>query len=119
MNKKLITVVTLISLLSLSVFVSANENLLVEGISDFYNGLYNEAINNFTLLLAKDNDNIDALYYQTLAYLKLDEITKAKANIDLLNDEGYSFGTIHWRLGELYLNKNQSYDSPFYNEAKK
>ena len=26
---------------------------------------------------------------------------------------------IHWKLGELYLNKDQTYDSPFYNEARK
>ncbi|MFW6287173.1 MAG: tetratricopeptide repeat protein [bacterium] len=109
-----------IFLLSSAMMVSANDELLIEGITYYYNGSYDQAITSFDTYI--DNDDaitVDALYYQTLAYLKLNQVVDAKANISLLSEMGYSFGLIHWELGELYLNESGYYDSPFYNEAKK
>ncbi|MFP4662027.1 MAG: tetratricopeptide repeat protein, partial [Halanaerobiales bacterium] len=99
---------------------SADNDLLIEGINNYYDGLYRQAINNFNTYINDKNENtVDALYYQTLAYLQLNQVVDAKANISFLSEMGYSFGILHWELGELYLNENGYYDSPFYNEAKK
>lgn len=122
MNKKSFLIFLVLTLIStISIFVSADSSLFLEGVNNYYNGLYNEAINVFEKLKGEDNDNNDndAIYYQTLAYLKMNDVAKAKNNIEILDTRGYSFGMIHWTLGELYLNKNNYYDSPFYNEAKK
>jgi len=102
-----------------SLVVLAEDNLLLQGINAYYNRLYREAVEKFQELLKEDENNIDALYFETLSYLELKDIVKAKNNISLLAEKGYSFGMIHWKLGELYLNKDQTYDSPFYNEARK
>lgn len=111
--------VFLILVVFLSSLVNAEGDLLIEGINAYYNKMYNVAIEKFQDLLKDDENNIDALYYQTLSYLELADIVRAKENINLLAEKGYSFGILHWKLGELYLNKYQTYDSPFYNEAKK
>ncbi|NLM96697.1 MAG: tetratricopeptide repeat protein [Halanaerobiaceae bacterium] len=120
MGKKLTGLLLLLMLIILCTsVVSAENSLLIQGISDYYNGNYKQAVENFEKLLADDRENIDAVYYQTLAFLELNDIARARENISFLNERGYNVGMIHWKLGELYLNKNQYYDSPFYNEAKK
>lgn len=111
-----------LALLMLTIFSAilyADNDLLVQGVSHYYNGNYNQAAMRFKELLEVNGENIDAIYFQTLTYIELNDVTNARKNIDFLNRRGYNFGIIHWKLGELYLNKNQYYDSPFYNEAKK
>lgn len=98
------------------------EDGLIKGVNLFYNGEYQKAIEVFSSIQKDLSDNklyVDTLYYQTLSYIKEVDVTKAKDNIEKLKEEGYEFGLIYWRLGEIYLNKNGSFDSPFYNEAKK
>lgn len=118
-NKYLMISIILVLFSVFSLFVSAENSLLVQGISDYYNGIHNEAIGKFQKLMEENENSIEALYYQTLSYLELNNIVNGKENIALLSEKGYSFGIIHWKLGQLYLNKEGVYDSPFYNEAKK
>lgn len=119
-NKYFKTLIVLIVLFTFSsLLIRAEDNLFLQGINDYYNKMYKEAVEKFQEVLIEDENNIEALYYQTLSYLELKDIVKAKGNINLLAEKGYSFGMIHWKLGELYLNKDQTYDSPFYNEARK
>lgn len=109
-----------IFLVNLSLTVSADNSLFIDGVSNYYNGEYKDAVNNLELYLNKEENNgVSALYYQTLAFIELNKVSNAKENIILLEDRGYSFGLIHWELGKLYLNKKGYFDSPFYNEARK
>ncbi len=114
-----LTIITMM-LFSFSVIVSADNDVLIEGISNYYSGDYNQTIEKLDEFLKGDNQyDVDALYFQTLAYIHLNQVTNAKENMKILNDNGYSFGIINWKLGKLYLNENGYYDSPFYNEAKR
>lgn len=120
MKQKILFGLLVITLLVIgTVMVSADNNDLVEGIRCYFNGDDNQAIEIFDKVLQNDNDNIDALYYQTLSLIRMARITMAKDNIQKMSRLGYKFGIIYWRLAELYLNEDGDFDSPFYNEAKK
>lgn len=119
-RKIFVSFVITMMLFSFSIIVSAADQMLVEGISYYYSGDYNQSINKLEKYLKDDNqDTVDAFYFQTLAYIQLNQVTNAKENMKILNNKGYSFGLINWKLGKLYLNEDGYYDSPFYNEAKK
>ncbi len=119
-RKVFVFIVITMMLFSFSIIVSAGDMMLVEGISYYYSGDYNQSINKLEEFLKDANQNtVDAFYFQTLAYIQLNQVTNAKENMRILNNKGYSFGFINWKLGKLYLNEDGYYDSPFYNEAKK
>ncbi|MFW6281830.1 MAG: tetratricopeptide repeat protein [bacterium] len=109
--------------LSLSVYAENDDSLLIKGISNYYNGLYNDTVDNLDAYLGNKSNRItaevDALYYQTLAYLELNDIVNSKSNIKILKDKGYQLGVLHWKLGKVYLNEKGYFDSSFYNEAKR
>ncbi|MDI3547653.1 MAG: hypothetical protein PWR10_1305 [Halanaerobiales bacterium] len=123
MKFKLVTVFGLALFLLLAQFaiVSAEDGnqLFLQGLKEYYLGAYSKAIISFDKVLDWNNDHVDALYYQTLSYIELNNVTKARENISQLEALGYQFGLIHWKLGTIYLNKEGQFDSPFYNEAKK
>ncbi|MEJ6951635.1 tetratricopeptide repeat protein [Natronospora cellulosivora (SeqCode)] len=115
----------LVILLSLMLFISffsasaANSQFILEGVNQYYQEDYQEAVKSFNKILSEDESNVNALYYQTLAYLELYNIREARANIQILEDMGYTYALHYWKLGELYLNKKGFFDSPFYNEARR
>jgi tetratricopeptide (TPR) repeat protein len=95
--------------------------LFLRGIENYYHNQYQKAITLFDNSLEKNKNKdwkIDTLYYQTLSYIELNRVVAAKENIKKLKNMGYEFGNIYWELGQLYLNKEEQFDSPFYNEAK-
>ncbi|MFW6030805.1 MAG: tetratricopeptide repeat protein [Halanaerobiales bacterium] len=110
---------SIIFLLSTFSTLADNSSLFLEGVNQYYQGDYREAVNIFSEFLTEAENDNDALYYQTLAYLELNNISAARSNIQHLNNIGYSYALHHWKLGELYLNKEGVFDSPFYNEAKR
>ncbi|ACL69941.1 tetratricopeptide repeat protein [Halothermothrix orenii] len=103
--------------------IEINDNSsFIKGITSYYNQNFDEAIVNLNKAIKNNNNEqiiVDSLYYQTLCYIGKNDIVKAKENILKLKKMGYEFGIIHWKLGEVYLNKHKQFDSPFYNEAKK
>lgn len=122
-NLKLTFVFSLLAILIVSNIVLATEGteLFGQGIEYYYNNQYQKAIDVFSQTLKQTNNkdlSVDALYYQTLSYIKLNKVTIAKENITKLKNDGYEFGIIHWKLGQVYLNKEGQFDSPFYGEAK-
>ena len=124
------TLLILILLLTASFFISTNISIaqtksdtkLVEGIENYYKHEYKSAIDNFSSFLnsnIKENElYIDALYYQTLSYIKNKDITMALKRVEDLKNKGYEFGIIHWEIGKLYLNKDRLFDSAMFQEAK-
>lgn len=112
----------LIILVVLTQPLSANEQnpdqLFLKGLAAYYHSDYEQALNLFDDVLALTQYHQDTLYYQTLAQIKLNNIVEAKKNIAILKQHGYEFGYLYWKLGTVYLNKDQQFDSPFYNEAR-
>ncbi len=110
---------------SVNVFAEKNDNTinLIKGIEFYYNGEYENAIEHLSHYIDSTSSNenlyINALYYQTFSFIENVDVNKAKDNIEILKDLGYEFGMIHWKLGEIYLNKKSIFDSPYYNEARK
>ncbi|HLV09463.1 MAG TPA: tetratricopeptide repeat protein, partial [Halanaerobiales bacterium] len=119
MLKNCSILVFIILFLFVSGLNAQDNNKLLEGIAHYYEGSYQEAIRSFGEILGDDQANIDALYYQTLAYLEEHNVIEARNNIKQMEETGYQFGLIHWKLGSLYLNTDGYYDSAFYNEARK
>ncbi len=120
MKRKIVVLTIVTVMLFSSIIVFADNDMLVEGITSYYSGEYNQSINEFKEYLKENKQyNVDALYFQTLAYIELNQVTSAKKNMKILNENGYNFGIINWKLGQLYLNEDGYYDSPFYNEAKR
>lgn len=102
--------------------VNKNNEILIEGIDNYYSENYTNAIDKFEVYL-NNNDSIDqlyidALYYQTLSLIKNKEVSKANNNVIKLKDFGYEFAKIYWYLGQVYLNKDGHFASPMYEEAK-
>ncbi len=118
MKKVSVTAFIIVFIFSFFVLAQA-EGELVEGINKYYSGSYQEAIEVFDNLIKNEGTNIDALYFQTLAYLEEHNLVKAKENIVTMEELGYQFGIIHWKLGSVYLNEDGYYDIAFYNEARK
>lgn len=117
---KKVLLIAFIIIVTFSISLLAQDNdKLIEGISMYYSGSYLEAITVFEDIISGDSNNIDALYYQTLAYLEEHNLVKAKENISKMEKLGYQFGIIHWKLGSVYLNKDGYFDSAFFNEARK
>src|SRR6056297_307268 len=122
----LVLILLLVSLIFINSnfgFAQEQDNIkLINGIEYYYNHEYNKAIENFSDFLKNDLVNeemyIDALYYQTLSYIKNKEVNMAKNNIKKLKNNGYEFARIHWEIGKLYLNKEGYYDSALFSEAK-
>lgn len=120
MKKIIVLFLLLLTVISVhSIFVSANNNdLFLQGVKEYYQGSYQKAIETLDKVLDNDNNNLDALYYQTLALIEEYKVSRVKTNIDKMAGFGYRSGKIHWKLGRIYLNEEGKFDSPFYNEAK-
>ncbi len=93
-----------------------------EGLDEFYLSDFNQAYSIFSDLL--DNEQLehelkrDILYYQILTTINLKKINETKKLLNSYKKLGYQSGLIYWKLGNLYLNDDHYFDSPFYNEAK-
>jgi tetratricopeptide (TPR) repeat protein len=102
-------------------YLSAQDGnqLLLQGLNGYFSANYEQSVQTLEQVLEIDEENLDALYYQTLSYIKLNNVTGVRENISRLDSLGYQFGFIHWKLGKVYLNEEGQFDSPFYNEARK
>jgi tetratricopeptide (TPR) repeat protein len=103
------------------------ENYL-DGLEQYYNQNYQEAIDIFDQILEKseksktqldENFKVDILFYKTLSFIKLNNILDAKENLKILEEMGYECARLYWQLGKIYLNKDNQFDNPFYSEAIK
>lgn len=121
MNKIIKIGLVVLSVVILAVLpVSADTNLegFLNGINFYYTGQYEEAIDSLSSYLDGESGSVEALYYRALARLELKNILAAKKDMNQLMELGYEYAHLHWKLGNLYLNKDSGFDSPFYNEAK-
>ncbi|MFW6410200.1 MAG: tetratricopeptide repeat protein, partial [Halanaerobiales bacterium] len=113
--------ITLLLILILSASAAGNTEDYLQGLEHYYNENYEEASEEFSNALSSVQEEeleVDILYFQTLSHIKNSNINDAKENIEKLNDMGYNYGILYWRLGEIYLNKEGNYDSPFYSSAR-
>jgi len=120
--KKIVFYLFLILFIFNSIVLASNyQEDFIDALKEYYSGNFQKSNSEFEIIINSNEDKfiIDALYYQTLSYIKDDNIMAAKENISILKDKGYEFGKIYWELGQVYLNKKGQFDSPFYNEAKK
>jgi len=132
MFKKIIFSVIIISLfftVSIAVFAQ-DDSVLGE---DNYTELFTEALDdynaeNYALAEEKfgnllDNDNLEeglefsALYYSTMTAVNRNQTTEAVDYLERMNQLGYQSGNLNWRIAQLYLNKNNQFDSANFNEA--
>jgi tetratricopeptide (TPR) repeat protein len=120
MRKLMVTFLLLFVLIVQCVMVEASNKIFLQGIEEFYNSEYDSSIKTFDKVINNNTDSvyIDALYYQTLAYIEKNDVINARNNMNLLEELGYDFAMLHWKLGLIYLNKDSQFDSPFYNEAR-
>lgn len=118
-------------LLTLSSFAAAQEDK--PDISKLNNDLFSEALNdynsnNFALaeekfasLLNNEDLNEDlefsVLYYSTMTAVKRNKTTEAIEYLDQFEKLGFQSAPLNWKIGKLFLNKNQQFDSADFNKA--
>jgi tetratricopeptide (TPR) repeat protein len=134
MFKKTIYLMIIISLLfTLSSFALAQEEnataektaaeIFTEALNDYNSENYALAEEKFNGLL--ENDELDeglefsVLYYSTMTAVNKNQTTKAINYLERMNKLGFQSGNLNWRVAELFLNKNNQFDSADFKEALK
>ena len=119
----LITILSLLLLITMSYGIQADStDIFLNGINQYYQKNFEKAIKTFDQYLENKSRHflkVKTLYYQTLSFIELNQVIKTKNNIKKLKQLGYEFGYLYWKLGEIYLNQENQFDSPFYSEALK
>lgn len=97
--------------------------IFTEALNDYNQGNYALAEEKFNNLI--ENKKLDeglkfsVLYYSTMTAVNRNQSVKAVNYLKRMNELGYQSGKLNWRVGELYLNKNNQFDSADFEEALK
>jgi len=134
MVKKLFSLIVILSLLfSITGFTLAQNEvtepekfpaeIFMEALNDYNQGNYALAEEKFKTLI--ENDELDeglefsALYYSTMTAVNRNQAVKAVNYLERMNKLGYQSGKLNWEIGELYLNKDNQFDSANFEDALK
>ncbi|MGM0601709.1 MAG: tetratricopeptide repeat protein [Bacillota bacterium] len=123
MKRKIYIYLTvLIVLISLNAAAQdVNYDNFSKGVNLYYQEEYLEAQKIFAEILNDPSINSDlkhdTLYYYALSALDNNQTQLALEQINVLKEQGYENGTLYWKLGALYLNKDEQFDSASYNKA--
>lgn len=60
-----------------------------------------------------------ALYYSTMTAINRYQTSKAVDYLDKMDELGFQSGNLNWQIGQLFLNKNNRFDSADFEEALK
>lgn len=123
----IISLVFSISTLSLAQEVEA-ENLVKNNASIFTAALNDYNDGNFALAEEKLNNllknekleeglEFSVLYYLTMTAVNRGQTSKAVSHLERLNQLGFQSGNLNWKIAELYLNKNNQFDSADFEKA--
>lgn len=97
--------------------------VFTEALNDYNQGNYALAEEKFNSLI--ENDELDeglefsVLYYSTMTAVNRNQAAKAIDYLERMNKLGYQSGKLNWKIGELYLNKDNQFDSANFEEALK
>lgn len=97
--------------------------IFTEALNDYNSGNYALAEEKFSSLLEKgDLDEgleFSVLYYSTMTAVNRYQTTKAIDHLKRMNDLGFQSRNLNWQVAELFLNKNNQFDSANFEEALK
>ncbi|MFN2340238.1 MAG: tetratricopeptide repeat protein [Halanaerobium sp.] len=134
MFKKTIFVMIIISLLfTVSSFALAQEgnaapektaaDIFTEALNDYNSENYALAEEKFNGLLEseelEEGLEFSVLYYSTMTAINRNQTTKAINYLERMNELGFQSGNLNWKVAELFLNKNNQFDSADFKEALK
>lgn len=135
MFKKIVYLMIIISLLfSVSNFALAQEvntvekektaaEIFSEALNDYNSKNYALAEEKFNSLLKnKELDEgleFSVLYYSTMTAVNRYQTAKAINYLKKMSDLGFQSGKLNWQIAELFLNKNNQFDSADFKEALK
>lgn len=88
-------------------FAEFSENLS-QGIKDYNDESYEEAIHFLSVARTEDSSNSDAAYYLGLAYKELGDLTEASKNLNDAVTLGTTKSDVHYHLAQTYLNLNKT-----------
>jgi len=97
--------------------------VFTEALNDYNQGNYALAEEKFNTLI--ENEKLDeglefsVLYYSTMTAVNRNQAAKAINYLERMNTLGYQSGKLNWKIGELYLNKDNQFDSANFEEALK
>lgn len=95
-------------------------NLLTKSIEEYHSENYNQSLKlnkSIDLMQLTTQARLETLYYRTMIYLALGDISSGKQVLESINEKGYDFGLIHYELAKIYLNLYTNFDSAEYNLA--
>lgn len=131
MLKKLLFSILIISIIfSLTSAAAAQEDLeteksasemFSEALNDYNQANYSLAEEKFKSLL--ENEDLDqdlefsVLYYSTMTSVQRNKTAEAVDYLEEMNALGFQSGNLNWRIGQLFLNKNNQFDSASFEEA--
>ncbi|MGM0499670.1 MAG: tetratricopeptide repeat protein [Bacillota bacterium] len=97
--------------------------VFTEALNDYNQGNYALAEEKLNTLI--ENDKLDeglefsVLYYSTMTAVNRNQAAKAINYLERMNNLGYQSGKLNWEIGELYLNKENQFDSANFEDALK
>jgi tetratricopeptide (TPR) repeat protein len=97
--------------------------VFTEALNDYNQGNYALAEEKLNTLI--ENDKLDeglefsVLYYSTMTAVNRNQVAKAINYLERMNNLGYHSGKLNWEIGELYLNKDNQFDSANFEDALK
>jgi len=97
--------------------------VFTEALNDYNAGNYALAEEKFDSLLEREELDegleFSVLYYSTMTAVNRYQTTKAIDYLEKMNDLGFQSGNLNWKVAELFLNKNNQFDSADFEEALK
>ncbi|MBN1183909.1 MAG: tetratricopeptide repeat protein [Bacteroidales bacterium] len=87
-----------------------SSNKILEGITYYQKGFYDEAYSIFSSLFEQNNTCMEALFYKALSSIGMENYEEAIQSLQILIENGNSAYTTHadWYLGLCYLKLNQT-----------
>jgi tetratricopeptide (TPR) repeat protein len=101
----------------------STSEVFTDALNDYNQGNYAQAEKKFNSLF--ENEKLDeglefsVFYYSTLTAVNRNQSAKAVNYLERMNSFGYQSGKLNWEIGELYLNKNNQFDSADFKESLK
>lgn len=98
-------------------------DLFSEALAEYNKQDFKAASVKFDQLLADyqldEGLEFSALYYASMTAVKNLQTQKAISRLEMLEERGYQSADLNWRIGELFLNKNNQFDSADFASALK
>lgn len=129
-KKILFTTLILTILISMSFAAAAQEEVqkaktpseqFSEALNDYNQENYSLAAEKFNNLLEDENLDDDlkfsVLYYSTMTAVQRYQTAEAIKSLEEMNELGFQSANLNWKIGELFLNKNNQFDSADFEEA--